>query len=287
MKILKNKILKKYTTFRIGGKADFFAEPESIDEIIKAVQFAKEKKIPFVVMGNGSNILVNDKGYRGLVIKMKNEKLKIKNDLMVCEAGVPLSRIINEALKHKLSGTEFLAGIPGTLGGAIVGNAGTSNKRISDILESVKLLKSNGKIIETKKDYFKFGYRESKIKKNGDIILEAILKLKKNDKKIIQKNITKIIKKREKQPYGYSAGSVFKNPEKYKAAELIEKAGLKDRKKGDAQISKEHANFIINLEKATSSDVKYLINEVRKEVLNKFSVQLEREIRYLNKRGWR
>ncbi len=287
MKIEKNKSLKNLTTFKIGGKADFFVEAKNNNDILKAVNFAKKQKIPSVLIGNGSNILINDRGFRGLVIKIQNTNCKIQNSLLICEAGVTLAKITQIAMKNGLTGVEFLLGIPGSLGGAIVGNAGTKKKSISDIIESVKILNNKG-VIDVPKDYFDFSYRDSKIKKNNDIILEATLKLKKiANREKIKTLYHKFIKLRVNQPKGYSAGSIFKNPPNFKAGELIEKCQLKGLRKGDAEVSRKHANFIINLGKATALDVNYLITKIQKEVLNKFGVQLVREIRYLDQKGWK
>lgn len=286
MKIEKNKKLKNYTTIRIGGKADFFVDAKSINDVLKAEEFARRKKIPLAVIGWGSNILISDKGFRGLVIKMDYKFCDVKDNKITCGAGAPLVQLLSLALENNLGGTEFLAGIPGTLGGAIAGNAGTGSKNISQIIESVKVLKNN-ELIKVKPNYFNFGYRESKIKTGEDIILEATLKLKKSDKKKIKKEVTNLLKKRLNQPKGFSAGSIFKNPKNYYAGQLIEKVGLKGENKGKAQISTEHGNFIINLGGATAENIKYLIKKVQKEVMNKFGVQLDREIRFLEERGWR
>ena len=285
MKIIKNKNLKEYTTFKIGGKANFFVDAKSINDIVNAVSFARNRNISFVILGNGSNILVDDKGYRGMVIKVANLGCRINGNMLECQAGTPLSYLVSRAASNSLSGVECLVGIPGTLGGAIVGNAGTKNKSISKIIRSVKILQ-NGKIKEVENSYFKFSYRDSKIKKTNDVILAATLELKKSDKTQIEKIQSKILKLRKNQPKGYSAGSIFKNPKKIKVGELIEKAGLKGLERGGAQISSKHANFIINKGKATSSDIKYLISKIQKDVFLKFGVLIEREIRYLGEKGW-
>ena len=287
MKIEKSKILKNYTTFRIGGKADFFVDAKSIIDVLKAKEFAKSKKIPLVVIGKGSNILIGNKGFRGLVLKINYKDCHTEKNRITCGAGISLAQLLSLARDYNLGGAEFLAGIPGTLGGAVAGNAGTGSKSISQIVESVKILKNNGLIIKAKPSYFNFGYRESKIKKEKDIILEATLSLKKSDKKKIKNKIKNILKKRKNQPKEFSAGSVFKNLKNYYAGELIAKAGLQGESRGKAQISKEHGNFIINLGKAKTEDVKYLIKKIQKKVMNKFGVQLNREIRFLEEKGWR
>jgi len=288
MKIVKNKSLCNYTSFRIGGEADYFAEVNSNGDILKAVNFAQKKNIPYVAIGNGSNILVNDKGYRGLIIKISNINcINIEKDKITCSAGLPLSKLLQEVKNNNLGDIEFLIGIPGTVGGAVVGNAGMKNKHISNILYKAELLKSNGKIIEVDKSYFGFGYRESNLKNNKDILLEATFKLKKISKKIPDKITKAVIKNRVNQPIGYSAGSIFKNPKSMFAGKIIEDLGMKGKKKNNAQISQIHANFIINLGGAKAADVKYLINQIKRKTMNKYGIHLDREIRYLEERGSR
>jgi UDP-N-acetylmuramate dehydrogenase len=303
MEIKKNVSLKNYSTFKIGGKAKYFLIAKNEKEILKGICWAKKKKIPFFILGGGSNVLFSDKGFNGLLIKLQNTQYEIRNTKIIAEAGVPLQKLVLESAKKGLSGLENLAGIPGTLGGAIWGNAGAFGKEIGDLVEEVKTLQIANcklKIEKLKKKDCKFGYRDSifKRKKNW-IILEAILKLKKGKKKEIEKKIKEILKlRKEKQPLRFpSAGSVFKNlpmkkvpkkvREKFKekikngflpAAVLIEAAGLKGYQIGGAKISEKHANFIVNIKSAKASDVKELIEKIKKEVKKKFKIKLEEEI---------
>jgi UDP-N-acetylmuramate dehydrogenase len=321
--IRKNVLLKNYTTFKIGGPAKYFFIAKTKEDLILAIKWAKENKIPFFnsrakrgnqssqrakrggvfILGGGSNLLVSDRGFNGLVIKIQSSKFQVqssKEDIkFICDAGVPLSKLVSESIKYGVTGLEWAVGIPGTVGGAIYGNAGwpSNKKNISSIVESVEILKATSRKLQvisyTNKDC-QFGYRESVFKKNKNlIILNAILKLKKGNKKDIKKEIVDIIKKRGKKiPVGFSAGSVFKNPTpeqclvrgKFRpllAGALIEKCGLKGKKIGNAKISEKHANFIINLGNAKAKDVKSLINLAKKEVKNKFHIELREEIQYL------
>jgi UDP-N-acetylmuramate dehydrogenase len=304
LKIREKVLLKDYTTFKIGGPARYFFVAKNKEDWKNAILWAKKKRLPFFILGGGSNVLFSDKGFNGLVIKMQNTQYKIRNTKIVAEAGVPLQKLVLEAAKKGLSGLENLAGIPGTLGGAIWGNAGAFGREIGDLVEEVKILQiANGKlqIVNFKKEDCKFGYRESIFKRKENwIILEAILRLKKGKKKEIEEKIKEILRlRKEKQPLEFpSAGSVFKNVpiekvskrirEKFRekikdgflpAGVLIEAAGLKGFQIGGAKISEKHANFIVNVGKAKASDVKELIEKIKKEVKKKFKIQLEEEIK--------
>ena len=289
--------------FKIGGKAKYFLVAKNKNQILNGILWAKKRKIPFFILGGGSNVLFSDKGYEGLVIKLQNTKYEIRNTKIVAESGVPLQKLVIESAKKGLSGLENLAGIPGTLGGAIYGNAGVFGREIGDLVEEVEVLDVRGPKLEVKrlqnKDC-KFGYRESifKRKKNW-VILGATLKLKKGKKKEIEEKIKKILKlRKERQPLEFpSAGSVFKNVpiknvskkirEKFKekikngflpAGALIEAVGLKGYQIGGAKISEKHANFIVNTGNAKASDVLKLIETIKEKVKKKFKVQLEEEI---------
>jgi len=303
MKIEKDISLKKYLTFKIESKAKYFLVAKNKNQILNGILWAKKRKIPFFILGGGSNVLFSDKGYEGLVIKLQNTKYEIRNTKIVAESGVPLQKLVIESAKKGLSGLENLAGIPGTLGGAIYGNAGVFGREIGDLVEEVEVLDVRGPKLEVKrlqnKDC-KFGYRESifKRKKNW-VILGATLKLKKGKKKEIEEKIKKILKlRKERQPLEFpSAGSVFKNVpiknvskkirEKFKekikngflpAGALIEAVGLKGYQIGGAKISEKHANFIVNTGNAKASDVLKLIETIKEKVKKKFKVQLEEEI---------
>jgi len=303
MEIEKGVSLKKYLTFKIGGKAKYFLVAKNKNQILNGILWAKKKRIPFFILGGGSNVLFSDKGYEGLVIKLQNTKYQIRNTKIVAESGVSLQKLVIESAKRGLSGLENLAGIPGTLGGAIYQNAGAFGREIGDLVEEVEILKIENcklKIEKLKNKDCKFSYRDSifKRKKNW-IILGATLKLKKGKKKEIEEKIKEILKlRKEKQPLEFpSAGSVFKNVpienvpkkirEKFKekikngflpAGALIEVAGLKGYQIGGAKISKKHANFIVNTGNAKASDVLKLIEIIKEKVKKKFRVQLEEEI---------
>jgi UDP-N-acetylmuramate dehydrogenase len=286
MKIFKNKKLGEYTTYKIGGPADFFVDAKTEDDIISATDFARKRKIPMTIIGNGSNILINDKGFRGLIIKVSNTGCSFEENAVTCQAGTPIAFLINEALKRNLGGLEFLSGIPGTISGALVGNAGMGDKWISDAFIEAKIIQPDGNIKKIGSDYCNFDYRDSTLKESQDTVLEVTLRLEDKEKKKILNNIKKYSEKRKNQPKGYSCGSVFRNPDTKKAGQLIEKAGLKGATIGGAMISQDHANFIINKGEAKAEDIIALIKLVEKEVKDKFGVQLKRELRMLNEQSW-
>jgi UDP-N-acetylmuramate dehydrogenase len=304
LKIREKVLLKDYTTFKIGGPARYFFVAKNKEDLKNAILWAKKKRLPFFILGVGSNVLFSDKGFNGLVIKLQNTQYEIRNTKVVAEAGVPLQKLVLETAKKGLSGLENLAGIPGTLGGVIWGNAGAFGMEIGDLVEEVKVLDVGGSKLEVKKlknKDCKFGYRDSIFKKKENwIILEVTLKLEKEKKKEIEEKIKEILRlRKEKQPLEFpSAGSVFKNvpiekvPKKIRekfrekikngvlpAGVLIEAVGLKGFQIGGAKISEKHANFIVNVGGAKASDVKELIKKIKKEVKKKFKIQLEEEIK--------
>jgi len=284
--VLKNVKLAPYTTFKIGGPAEYFFEAKTKEDLIKAIKTAKKFKTPFFILAGGSNTLVSDKGYRGLVIKNQNSEFQILGSRIVTEAGVKLSKLVTESLSHGLSGFEWTAGIPGTIGGAIRGNAGAFGKSMTDVVEKVELLEINSELriksYESKDCCF--GYRSSIFKeKNNLIVLSAEVRLKTDDKEKIKESIERYLNyRKEKHPLEFpSVGSVFENPEGYSAAKLIEECGLKGKKIGQAQISEKHANFIINLSQAKAKDVCRLIDLAKKKVKEKFKIELKEEIQFL------
>jgi UDP-N-acetylmuramate dehydrogenase len=302
LKIRENVPLRDYTTFKIGGPARYFFVAKNKEEIKEAILWAKKKKLPFFILGGGSNVLFSDNGFNGLVIKLQNRQYEIRNSKVIAEAGVPLQKLVLESAKKGLSGLENLAGIPGTLGGAIWGNAGAFGREIGNLVEEVKVLDVGSSKLEVKrlknKDC-KFGYRDSIFKRKKNLIIfEASLKLKKGNKKEIEEKIKEILKlRKEKQPLGFpSAGSVFKNvpirkiPKKIRerfkekikngvlsAGALIEAAGLKGYQIDGAKISEKHTNFILNVKNAKAKDVVVLMNLIKKRVKNKFKITLEEE----------
>jgi UDP-N-acetylmuramate dehydrogenase len=283
-RIRKNVLLKDYSTFRIGGKAKYFFIAKTKSDLISAIGFARENKLPFFLLGGGSNILFPDRGTKAVVIKVQNSEFKIKNLNILSDAGTPLNQLVKAAMMAGLSGLEWAIGIPGTLGGAIFGNAGWGGdkKNISSVIESVEVLEVKPRfgIKEYKLKNCKFGYRDSIFKRKCElVILSAKLNLKRGSKEGIKKEMSDILKRRkEKIPFGFSAGSVFKNPKNNFAANLIEKCNLKGKTVGGAKISEKHANFIINFNKANEKDVKKLITLAKRKVKNKFNINLEEEI---------
>lgn len=277
--------LKKYTTFKIGGPARYFYITKTKKDLIKAILVAKKFKLPFFILGKGGNLLVSDKGYNGIVIKIQNTKYEIQNKKIKSEAGVMLGKLINAATEVGLSGLEWAIGIPGTIGGAIYGNAGAFGKSIGDLVKEVEVFDlKEEKIKIFKKKNCHFDYRESIFKKNKNlIILSAIFQLKKRNKKEIREKIKKYLNyRRETQPLELpSAGSIFKNPQGFSAGKLIEKCGLKGKRIGNVKISEKHANFILNLGNGKAKDVKKLIELIKKKVKERFKIKLEEEIQYL------
>lgn len=271
--------LAEFTTFKIGGPADLFYEAKTTEELIAAVGLARKLGVPYFILGDGSNLLVADEGFRGMIIKIKKsdsfgiEKLKI-----IAEAGVLLNTIVNFSAESSLAGLEFAAGIPGTIGGAVRGNAGAWQQSIGDKVSQVKVLTPKGKIKWLKTVDCQFGYRQSRFKKSGEIILKVELELGKGDKEEIKRKIAENLEKRKTQPTEPSAGCIFANPKPQSAGELIECCGLKGKRIGDAQISPKHANFIVNLGSAKAKDVLQLIKLAKTAVQKKFGVELKKEI---------
>ena len=287
--IKKNISLKDYTTFKIGGRAKYFYVAKTKTELINAVITAKKTNMPFFILGGGSNLLISDKGFSGLVIKTLNTEYQILNTKIVAETGTTLGQLVIASATAGLTGLEWAAGIPGTVGGAVFGNAGWLNnkKNISSTIESVEVLeikpKSKSKIRNYTLKDCNFSYRDSIFKRRKNLVILSIsLKLKKGNKKRIKKEISYILRERkEKIPMGFSAGSIFKNPKGFSAGQLVEKCGLKGKKIGGTEISEKHANFIINSGNARAKDVEKLINLAKKEVKNKFRIKLEEEIQIL------
>jgi len=282
-RLKENVLLSEYSTFRIGGIARYLIEVDNAEDLKKVIQKALELNLQFIVIGGGSNILFSSKGYNGLVIVFKsNNTFSINDNLIEVDASVSLNYLINKL--NNYTGLEWAVGIPGTVAGAINGNAGAFGGEMSELIKQVKVLEvKDNQIIEKNfsKEDCKFSYRNSIFKNNSNLIIaSAILELKKDSEENVKQKIKNNLSKRmSKQPKGFSIGSIFKNGEDFSAGELIEKAGLKGLQIGDAKISDEHANFIINLGEATSDDVLELIKIIKKEVKEKFSIDLEEEIK--------
>lgn len=303
LKLQKNIWLKNYSTYKIGGKADYFFVAKNEKEIFEAIKWAQKNRLPFFVLGGGSNVLFSDKGFRGLVIKIENSQISFQKEKLIAGAGCKMEDLVSECLKRGLSGLEWAAGLPGTLGGAIRGNAGAFGGEIKDVVEKViTFLPMKNKIKCYQKRDCQFGYRESIFKKNKEIIISAVLKLKKGNIKKLKKIIKDHISYRKSHhPLEFpNAGSVFKNcplakvppdiQKKFKdkikndplpilpTAVLIAQTGLLNKSFGGAKISEKHPNFIINFNKAKARDIIELKEKIKKEVKKKFRVNLEEEI---------
>jgi UDP-N-acetylmuramate dehydrogenase len=287
MKFLRNEALKKYTSFRIGGPADYFCSPKDEQDLAEALRFAREKKIPVAIMGAGTNLLALDKGFRGLVVKLAGGfgRIKVKGRTIVAGAGVPLPQLVKISEKKGLSGLEFLAGIPGTVGGAVVMNAGAWGKEMSDHVTRVRVLDGKGKEKAVSNKGLNFGYRKSALQKSGEIVIEAVFRLRKGKVGAIKRKIRIYLEKRKaKQPLGIpNAGSIFKNPKGRFAGEMVEMAACKGMRVGDAQVSTKHANFIVNLGDAKAREVIKLISRIQSIVKKKFKIELVPELKVMVK----
>lgn len=278
-----NESMKNHTSFRVGGPADILVLPRDVKEIFGTIKLCKDSDIPFLVIGNGTNLLVRDKGIRGIVIKLSKNfsDIAISDNFITCKAGVLLSTAAKFALKNSLSGLEFAHGIPGTVGGATIMNAGAYDGEMSDVVSKVKILNPDGDIVEMKKDDLNFSYRKSSLQDTDNTLLEIEMELVPGDFKAIKEKMSELFARRKaKQPLNVpSAGSTFKRPKNSFAGYLIEKAGLKGYRVGGALVSEIHAGFIVNDNNATCEDIIKLIEHVQNEVMNKFNVILEPEIK--------
>ncbi len=321
VEIQKDVPLSRYTTFRIGGPAKYFCVVRGIDEIKEALEFARKENLKIFVLGGGSNLLVSDRGFDGMVIRIQNSGFKIQNSNAVCGGGLPLAKLISKSVKLGLAGLEWAAGIPGTVGGAICNNAGANGGSMSDIVEEVEAVQMDftgatrlwNRCLLTNKQC-QFSYRDSLFRrKKNFIILNAVLRLKKGDKEKSRRMIAEyLISRKEKQPLEYpSAGSVFRNPSVSKeqlkgiikeypdlsekcltfvkgpkqltvpAGCFIEALGLGGKKVGGAMISEKHCNFIVNTGDAKAEDVIILISLIKQKVRDNFGIQLIEEIEYV------
>ncbi len=286
IKIQQNTNLAQFTTYKTGGNARYLATASTWQEMYHLREFAKKQNVPYLIIGGGSNILFADEGYPGLIIINKMDKLIIKNNTIITEGGVDIMKMIIIASKHNLGGISGLANLPGTVAGAVYGNAGIPSICIGDILINATILPENEtKPVVVDNKYFNFSYRTSKIKQSKDIILAATLKLKETPEATIKQEVQEIIKmRREKQPRGMSCGSFFKNPTEFPSAGwLIDQSECKGMQVGGAQVSEKHANFIMNTGKATSSDIINLAKQIHKKVKDKFNVELVPEVQIIPK----
>ncbi|MBE7029936.1 MAG: UDP-N-acetylmuramate dehydrogenase [Ruminococcaceae bacterium] len=276
--------MKEHTSFRIGGPADVLALPATEEQIAGVIRFTRENDIPCHLIGNGSNLLVSDDGLRGVVVKIgKNfSQTRVDGNVITAQAGVLLSRVANLAAEHSLSGLEFASGIPGTLGGAVVMNAGAYGGEMCQVVTSTRFVNRNGEIIELHGDAHGFGYRKS-VFGEGDVVLTSCLTLSEGERDDIYAKMSELnAARREKQPLEFpSAGSAFKRPEGAFAAKLIDDAGLRGFSVGDAAVSEKHCGFIVNLGNASCEDVLRLMEQVKERVYAYSGIMLEPEVRYL------
>ena len=284
-KVLTEEPMKKHTTFRVGGPADFFVMPSSEEEVKAAAAICDEEKVPYYIVGNGSNLLISDKGYRGVIIQLYKEmsQIRVEGHVIYAQAGASLAKIANAALESSLTGFEFAAGIPGTIGGACVMNAGAYGGEMKDVLLEVWVMTPDGEIMVLPKEKLELGYRTSVIAKEGYIVLEAAIELKPGEQEAIRAYMDELREKRiSKQPLEYpSAGSTFKRPEGYFAGKLIQDAGLRGFRVGGAQVSEKHCGFVINAQDATAADILSLMEQVSGKVQEQFGVVLEPEVKRL------
>ena len=285
VEILVAEPMKNHTTFRIGGPADALALPKTPEEVAEVVRFCHEHAQPYYVLGNGSNLLVSDEGYRGLVLQLYRNfnDIQVNGETITVQSGAMLAAVARTAYQTGLTGLEFASGIPGTIGGAVVMNAGAYGGEMKNVLKEVTVLTKEGEVLVIPAKALELGYRTSVIPKNGWIVLGAVLQLKKGDQEQILARMEELKEQRiTKQPLDLpSAGSTFKRPEGYFAGKLIMDAGLRGFTVGGAQVSEKHCGFVVNRGNATAADVWELICEVKRRVKEMTGVELEPEVTLL------
>ena len=285
-KVLTDVPLKNYTTYKVGGNAKAIIYPKNISCLVKLIEKLKTDNVKFMVLGNGSNVLFSDKEYEGIIIKLDEfNKVEVKNNRIVAGAGAMIIKVSREAIKHGLAGLEFASGIPGTVGGCVYMNAGAYNSDMGYVVSRVKVLTPKMTVITMVNRELDFHYRTSFFKTHKNyIVLEATFNLKKGNKELLEEVVNDRLKRRlESQPLEYpSAGSVFRNPKDMYSGKLIEDLGYKGLEKGGAKVSDKHANFVINFNKATATDIKELIDFLRDEVKEKYGVDLIVEQEFIN-----
>lgn len=277
--------MSRHTTFRVGGAAECMILIEQEEELLKLIPYLNQIEEDYFILGNGSNLLVGDKGYRGVIIKLGEgmDRITVDGECILVQAGALLSKTAAVARDAELSGMEFAAGIPGSIGGGVVMNAGAYDGEMKQITESVKVMDKEGNILVLDNDTMEFGYRTSIIKNRPFIVLEVVLRMRAGKKDEIQAKMNELMAKRQsRQPLNYpSAGSTFKRPEGYFAGKLIMDAGMRGYRIGDAQVSEKHCGFIVNIGNASAADVREVIEEVQEKVKERFHVRLEPEIIFL------
>ena len=287
--VLENEPMSKHTSFKIGGDADFFTTPTTLEEIKEVITYCLQSDIPYFVMGNGSNLLVSDDGYRGVIIQLYDKFNHIEyavngqKVIVKAQAGVMLGRLGNELMNRSITGFEFATGIPGTVGGAIMMNAGAYGGEIKDVIVSACLMDSCGNVCKLNNSQLELGYRTSIVSKKGYIVLEAEFELELGNQEEIKNKLNNFtVRRREKQPLEFpSAGSTFKRPFGHYAGKLISDANLMGYTVGGAQVSEKHAGFVINTGNATAADIIKLTNDVKNKVKEQFGVELELEVKKL------
>lgn len=276
--------MKLHTSMEVGGPAAYFFEPGSEEEVLSLLQILKEEEIPFYVIGNGTNLIVKDEGFDGVIIRMmRMSRIDARGEVLFAECGALLKDIAKEALDHSLTGFEFASGIPGSLGGAVTMNAGAYDGEMKDVIREVRLLDKDGNVFVKSAEEMDFSYRHSICSEGDYLVLSAVIALQKGAQEQIRNRMEELSeKRREKQPMEFpSSGSTFRRPEGYFAGKLITDAGLKGFRMGGAQVSEKHAGFIINRDHATAEDVLSLIAHVQKEVLRREGVELKCEVKIL------
>ena len=282
--IMINEDMKNHIYFKVGGPADIFLTPKSIEQLSETVKICKQNNIPYLIIGNGSNLLVKDGGIRGVVIALtKLDKLQSKGNFIKAEAGVLLKDVSDRAVENSLTGFEFASGIPGSVGGAVFMNAGAYDGEIKNVILEAEVLDEEGNVIVLNRDELELGYRTSRVMKDNLVVLSAIFQLELGEKEAIQSRVDELTAKREeKQPLEYpSAGSTFKRPEGYFAGKLRQDGGLKGYSVGGAAVSEKHSGFVINKGGATAKDILHLIKYIQDEVYKQFGVELHTEVRIL------
>ncbi len=276
--------MKFHTWIKVGGPADYYFEAESEKDIEAAVKTAIEANIQYSIIGLGANVLVSDKGFRGLIIVNKSSGIKfLPHDFVEVDSGVNIINLTREAGKRGLGGLERMTKVPATIGGAIFMNAGDTGIKefFEELVVSIKIIDKEGTVKKLYREDAEFSYRTSRFQKTGEIILSAKLQLKRMTKEEIDVKVADILVRKTHQPAGPSVGSTFRNPPEEHAGSLIDRAGLKGKSIGGAKISEQHANFIINTGNSKASDIKDLINLMKKSVKEKFNIDLVEEVRYL------
>lgn len=284
-RIFFNVSMKEYTTFRVGGEAECLILIQKEEELEKLVPYLKQIEQEYFILGNGSNLLIGDKGYQGIILKMDGpmEQITVDGTRITAKAGAMLSRVAVTARENGLTGLEFAAGIPGSIGGGVVMNAGAYGGEMKQVVESVRVMDGEGQIATLDNDTMEFGYRTSIIRNRPFIVLEIVLRLAEGNREQISAKMEELSQlRRSRQPLEYaSAGSTFKRPEGYFAGKLIMDAGLRGFRIGGAQVSDKHCGFIVNTGKATAADIREVIEEVQERVKERFHVSLEPEIVFL------